>query len=267
MKKLLVVALSAMLVLGMATVSMAAVTITGEIDSTLDLTTDTASTTNGNLVFAAAINDDVSATARVNFGGAVASSDISTMDNYSVTVKLGTGSLQAGYCDLGTGGKFDVIASQAGNVGKQVTGPNVIYSMPIGDAIKVKVAYDYAAGDMGFDIGYAAEKFGVDLVYVSPSVGDATDALNGYYNVSDALVVYGQYAITPVNVDAQLGIGAKYTADWGFGELEYGYDATGVQETVIKVGYNVKPNAALVLKSVSPDGGDAANSLTLAVTF
>ena len=97
MKKLLVIALSAILVLGMAAMVMAdpAVTFKGEIDDGFD-TTHSTSATGGQVTVDAAINNNVSFTSEFTFGGFeqgfgpagfVAppnSNAVGAMDNYSV---------------------------------------------------------------------------------------------------------------------------------------------------------------------------------------
>jgi len=121
MKKLLVLALSAVLVFAMASMSMAAVAVTGEANFGLNISPSNPAPqfSDVKLVFDAAVNDVVSVNAAVkatNAGTADSADDTTAynafLDTYSASVKMATGTLKVGYFGTNFNGKTDILAKK-----------------------------------------------------------------------------------------------------------------------------------------------------------
>jgi|GEM_PF-4235307 hypothetical protein len=235
MKKLLVLAVSALLVFGMSAFAMAdpAVTLHGEIDGVADMTHST-STAGGQFTIDAAVNPNVSFESEFTWGGFnkgynatgvnpevgtdLAATAMGPTDHYFVNVKGAYGSLKTGWTDNWTGQKLDQIGSQIYNEGKR-HGANFIYTTPVFDKVSASLGYEPQTRDAAVLVDYTADKYGVEFAYSKPgdakagTIGDNgdmnitstqvngltnTDAsygVNAYYNIMNGAVVYGQYAI------------------------------------------------------------------------
>lgn len=135
MKKLLVLALSAVLVFAMASMSMAAVAITGEANFGLTISPSNPAPQSSDckIVFDAAVNDVVSVNAAIKAGNSTAvtmmvdddmdplTPDVAVsipaayfvaFDTYSASVKMATGTLKIGYFGTNFNGKTDILAKK-----------------------------------------------------------------------------------------------------------------------------------------------------------
>jgi hypothetical protein len=234
MKKLLVVALSAMLVLGMATVSMAAVTITGEANFTWDVTNE-ATSSDCKVVFDNAINDTVSVNA------AIKGSNLALgFDTYSATIKSDALTLQMGYFGTGFGGSTDLLDKVIADV---KGASNLLVTYAISDALAVKLDYLYGPGDYGFIVAYTSDAISADLGMAGGT--DPGTAINFAYTMG-AIKLYLNYETTDVDED-QI-IGALYTGDALSARLEYEV----ASETMgLKVAYTMANSVVLALKNVA----------------
>jgi hypothetical protein len=196
MKKLLMLALSAILVLGMAVIAMAApaapavpaVTLNGEIDGVAD-TTHSTSTGGGQVTVNAAINNNVSFQSEFTFGGFekgynstgvnsegtvydinnkdLNATEMGPMDHYFVNANTAIGSFKTGWVDNWTGQKLDQIGTQIYDQGKH-SGANFIYSNKVAENASVSLGYEPQTGDSAVLVDYAKEKYGVEFAYSQP---------------------------------------------------------------------------------------------------
>lgn len=240
MKKLLVLALVAIMVLSLAAASMAAVTVGGEVKVKVDLQNTTTSLDSAKVKVTAAVNDSVTGYLEIakasitDADGLTATQNSAAIGDAYIKVMIGEGTLQTGKFGFGCGG-LDLLtkacADLAGNYGQNVT----TYEMPLGDALKAKIGYAYGPGNYAFNVAYAQDAIGANLYY--QSLGGATAyALNGSYTM-DALKVYLQYGSTTASTSVTV-VGAKYSVpdtSW-FGILEYDVAGTDANAWAIRVG-------------------------------
>jgi hypothetical protein len=258
MKKLLVVALSAMLVLAYASVSMAAIAVTGEANFTYDVTNSTQSS-DCKLVFDAAVNDTVSVNAAIKGTSAgsvgtvtnvtpvdpLVSVDATTpygvvLDTFSATIQSSDAlSVKLGYFGTGFGGSTDILDKAIADV----KGPaNALISYNVSDAIAVK--FDLLYGD---PIAYA-----VILAYTSDAISadlgivDGGQALNFAYTMG-AIKAYLNYEKLEAGAQDEI-VGVVYTGDALSARLEYDAET---QTSGVKLGYTLSNGIALALKNVA----------------
>jgi hypothetical protein len=209
MKKLLAIVLTAVLVLAFAAITMAEVKVTGEANFFLNVAAPELAdlgppATHGQkgagsdckVVFDAAVNDAVSVNA------AIKSSYTAGIgwDTYSMTDKIGSGTLKVGFWGANFNGSTDILAKFQ----PELKAPAAIqYTIPFGDALAARIMYMYQ-----YDIDNNAAAYQVGVTYTSDAfvvevgqqsspdaLGDAVSgtALNFTYNLGDALKVYLNY--------------------------------------------------------------------------
>jgi hypothetical protein len=286
MKKLLVLALSAVLVFGMAAIATAApqINFKGEIDGVADTTHSTA-TAGGQVTLNSAVNDNVTFESEFTWGGfnkgygaaglapdtdGQVTNEMAVLDHYFANVKTAYGSLKAGWVDNWTGQKLDQIATNIYDQGKR-HGGNFIYTTPAFGKVSASLGYEPQTEDYAVLVDYNADKYGVEFAYSKPGDEnqDASYGLNGYYNIMDGATVYGQYAIKSATPDGDglLSVGAKYNTGKGFwGEAEYGQMINDDKDTMIEAGYYIQPNATLFVRNRNT-AGESTNYAIMAVNF
>ena len=204
MKKLLVLALSALLVLGLATVSMAAATFSGEIRvgvtgnnanvyTSPNLTSDAASNAYayGKMILSGKLGDDLTGTLvyladPVSGGIKVDESDVTFTEDWG-TVKLG-------YYGWNNNIK-DIIGTITSDVKSQT---NISFSFPISDSLKLGLAYAYTGTNnqavdnwyaeknaFGADLGWAGDTMGADLMYYNYSTDNNAWGVNAYIKLGE----------------------------------------------------------------------------------
>lgn len=226
MKKLLVLALSAVLVFAVASISMAAVAVTGEANFALQLSPSCAAPQSSDvkLVFDAAVNDDVSVNAAVKATSAgTTDSNLDTtpydafLDTYSASIKMATGTLKVGYFGTNFNGSTDILAKAIGDLKGAA---NVNYSAPFGDAITAQVQYSYmgsATSAYLLGVKYASDAIEVGVGLESAGGVSAT-AINFAYKM-DALTAYLNYENNDPAKDEIIGV--VYTAGDLTARFEY----------------------------------------------
>jgi len=232
MKKLLVLALSAVLVFAVASMSMAAVAITGEANFglTISPSNPTPQFSDCKVVFDAAVNDAVSVNAAVkatNAGTTDSGADTTGydafLDTYSASVKMGEGTLKMGYFGTNFNGSTDILGKAIGDLKGAA---NVNYSAPFGDAITAQVQYSYngsATSAYLLGVKYASDAIGVE-VGMANVAGNSATALNFSYTM-DALVAYLNYETNGAAKDQIIGV--LYTAGDLAARFEYDVVQTG----------------------------------------
>ena len=216
MKKLLVLALSAVLVLSLAAVSMAAVTLSGEVVAKYDFE-NAVDSAEGKIAFDGKVNDAVTAKIVYKYGGPGATL---VADEYWFNVAGDIGALKVGYFGYGTSGKKDIIGGTYGDL-KTEAALNYTYTA---DALTLKVWYavdsnlvgigDVLVADNAYAIGlaYDSETFGADVNFVDTQVvGDKTGySVNAYIIPVEGLTAYIHAGKNQVK--SEIGIlGAVYT--------------------------------------------------------
>ncbi|HOL08677.1 MAG TPA: hypothetical protein PLH87_00875 [Bacillota bacterium] len=216
MKKLLAVALSAVLVFAMAAVSMAEVSFSGEIKAVYNFEQNSdakADWMEGNLKINATISDSVTAFAELGIGRGVTTNDI------YIKVTGDLGELQFGRFDFGPG-VTDLLTKPLADYKGDVA---FKYSNKLTDELTVALGWihdEYAEGDdVKYDIGsyqlqvaYDTDTFGGNITVQDTNVeGDELGwALSGYYNFTETLQAYVQVGYSPYNDDEMYQIiGAK----------------------------------------------------------
>jgi hypothetical protein len=286
MKKLLVVALSAMLVLAYATVSMAAVTLTGECNVGITLAPDASKGTFSDckIVADAAINDTVSVNAAIkgtSGGTSAAVLDANgdpvvpaesvnipynvVLDTYSISNKMDMGTLKFGYFEHNLNGKTDILAKAIGGLKPAAL---IQFAANVGEGMTATVSYDYADGSNSNYI--AAFKYDVAPLMVEVGMasfaGTSGTALNVGYNIGDALTVYLNYESIPDTGAKDTIVGVLYTADALSARLEYDTVAGAVDNPMgLSVAYTAADSLVYTL-SYAKDGIVADATMKVKVT-
>lgn len=271
MKKLLVLALSALLVLGLATASMAAATLSGEIDVKVkgtnvpDLTTTPESPdgvyrdfTFGKIVLNGKLGDDLTGTLVVK--GDNVTSGVA-WDEASLLFTEDWGTFKAGYYGWNNNLK-DILDVVTNDIKSDTT---LSVGFAVTDNIKLGLAYAYtgnqynADGDYknpyAADLGFAGDNFGLNLLYFNyGDVSGDTDTAWGVnaYIVLDAFKPFAQYRSETLASDTKTNfiLGATWTpanaplearieADLST-EMDYDYTPWGV-----RLGYKLENGAKL----------------------
>jgi len=300
MKKLLVLALTVILVLSIGVIVLAdsttpATTFHGEIDGVWD-STHTTTTTGGGFTVDSAISKNISFETEFTWGGLEkgygsagvdganpSANAIGNMDHYFVSVDTGYGVLKTGWVDNWTGQDMDQLGDLLWDQGKHV-GTNLIYSYKIIDPLSFSVGYEYQTGDSGLLVDYTGANYGVEFAYAQPgsvkagsnlldgSVNtDASYGFNAYYKPFDGVQVWGQYAIkSSANMDStedgNFYIGAKYNKGTGlWGEAEY--ETLGSNNDMdLEAGYYIQPGANLFVRDRDTKGVSTTYAI-LAISF
>lgn len=297
MKKLLVLALAAIMVLSVAAVSMAAVTVGGEVNfgwNLIDSSTNTGKQTQNDFADAkvtatAELNDEVSAFAAIksdNFAGSK-----TFIDEAWVKFTEGFGTIKVGYFGWNIKENLDIINLVPDL--KTDAGFNAV--IKASDSVTIDLAagqpYDKAAdtgADGGFVYGakvkYDTDVFGVSLAMANfgnyEKGADAPMSLNGYYKM-DAFCFFLNYIpefkLSDATGNAKVKsaiIGATYdSADVPvYARLEYDVQATDNTETPygFRIGY--KLNGAKIeyqtkIDTLQPKDTKAVSYLKLNVAF
>ncbi len=286
MKKLFVIALSAMMILSMAAVSMAAnVTVGGEFNYGWELSQeankDKDAFADTKIGVTAAITDNITGFATFKSPNLLGSSIGNTyVDESWVKFNQGFGSVQVGYLPYTVDGDVDIISSLGdlknkasvavtGKVAEPVTvsgylarfDPNAAVGDDMTNQYAVSVAYDVAA-------------FGAKFNYINSDVdgAKATQSINAYYNLAPAKV-YVDYEMKPeVNGDSQDNavLGALYDGNKVYGRAEYqvvkpdGQDDANVG---FRLGYKIAKGANIEYNNCSTMGADAVSSVKLNYVF
>jgi hypothetical protein len=288
MKKLLVIALSAGMILSMAAVSMAAnVAVGGEFNYGWELSqeagTDTDAFADTKIGVTAAITDNITGFATFkspNLLGETNGNNV-YVDESWVKFNQGFGSVQVGYLPYTVDGDVDIIDSLgdlknkasvavSGKVAEPVTVSGYLARMDDGDISNdsdmtnkyaVSVAYDVAA-------------FGAKFNYINSDVdgAKATESITAYYNLAPAKV-YVDYEMKPeVSGDSQDNavLGALYDGEKIYGRAEYqvvkpdGQDDANVG---FRLGYKIAKGANIEYNNCSTMGEDAVSSVKLNYVF
>lgn len=219
MKKLLVLALSAVMVLALATVSMAAVTVSGEViakynfESALGVNSE--DKYEGKIAFDGKVNDSVTAKIVYKFDNDTAVK----VDEYWFNVAGDMGELKVGRFGWGTNGKRDIIEGTLGDLKAEA---GMGYTLKA-DAITFRAFYaadETAAGDtalgdngIGLALAYDTESFGVELVLVDTALTAVETAyvVNAYIIPMEGLTAYAQIGSDETEAEIAI-VGAVYTA-------------------------------------------------------
>jgi hypothetical protein len=270
MKKLLVVALSAMLVLAYASVSMAAITTTGEINVGLTLAPDASKGqfSDAKIVFDAAINDTVSANAAIKSGVTVLASDGTktatdvAWDTYSISSKFDMGTLKLGYFGVNLNGKTDILAK----VLPEIKPASLIqFAANVGEGMSAAISYDYQD-----EAQYIASfTYDVAPLYVQVGMencaGVSGTGLNVGYAIGDALSVYLNYESDDTDAKDTI-IGVLYTQDALSARLEMNSEKAGDNTPMgIKVAYTAANSLVYTLSYVK-DGAATDATTQIKVT-
>jgi len=287
MKKLLAIVLTAVLVLAFAAITMAEVKVTGEANFGLVLSPAelVSQFSDCKLVFDAAVNDAVSVNAAIKgamgldldaLDGSYATSF--GFDTYSVSDKIGNGTLKLGYFGTNFNGTTDILPK----VIKDLKGANNInYSTAIGDAMTVQIQYSYQTGDgfvpaaylaglkynlgdtMAFEVGMESKNFDE----LNPTENLSGTAFNFTYTAG-ALKAYLNYeSIGDLEMKDEI-IGVLYTADSGLSarfEYDLVKDAADNSPMALRVGYTV--NAITYQLDYCKVGDDSATAVKANVKF
>jgi hypothetical protein len=273
MKKLLVVALSAMLVLAYATVSMAAVTVTGECNVGLQVAPDNAQKgdmSDCKVVFDAAVNDTVSVNAAIktsfNEDAANPQTGAFGFDTYSISSKMDMGTLKFGYFEHNLNGKTDILGKVIGGLKPASL---IQFAANVGEGMTATVSYDYNDGS---NSNYVAS-FKYDVAPLMVEVGMASyagtsgTALNVGYGIGDAITVYLNYESVPDTSAKDTIVGVLYTADALSARLEYDANKEGLVENPmgLSVAYTAA-NSLVYTLTYAKDGSGADATMKVKVT-
>jgi len=279
MKKLLVVALSAMLVLAYATVSMAAITWTGEANVGLQISPDGSQGqfSDCKVVADAAINDTVSVNAAIKGGVSTLYADSATeqlstntatigLDTYSISNKFDMGTLKLGFFGVNLNGKRDIL----GCVIPELKPASMIqFAANVGEGMTAAISYDYleaAAYVASFTYDVAPLYVQVGIENYTPVTDPATipspdavsgTALNVGYNIGDALCVFLNYeTVGDLDLTDQI-VGVTYTT--GAIGLRFEYNAEQAADSNpmgLRVQYTAADSLIYTLEYVNDGSGD-----------
>jgi hypothetical protein len=287
MKKLIVVALSVVMILSFAAVSMAAtVNVGGELNFGWDLSVADEATTDLNqfadtkVGVTAALTDEVSAFA------AVKSTDFSKafIDETWVKFSEDFGSVKVGYFEYVLDGDVDIIPS----TGTDSVSNSYFLKNKAGIAAAVKVAEPITVGGylarfdpnaaVGDDMetkyavtaAYDTEAFGAKVNYVGTTEEDvdAYETVNLYYNLAPAKV-YLDYEFLGDSNDNAI-VGALYEGDKIYGRVEYQAVKPDSQDDAnigYRIGYKLGGGAKIEYNNMSINGADAVSSVKLNLLF
>jgi len=194
MKKLLVVLLSAAMVLTMAAVSMAAITVNGQLDLKYDFGTGD-SKTDTRVWFTGKVNDEVTAYLRLRGNNAQLDSEY-----YYVNIAKEFAGFQIGRWEFATDGNVDILDA-LNYLRAESKDWAVLTTLPFGDACKGYVWYEptdaggsYNNYAVGF--GYTGGNWGVDAFYINDDTDndDTGYAVNLYIAPVDAFKAYLHFA-------------------------------------------------------------------------
>jgi len=276
MKKLLAIVLSAVLVLAFAAITMAEVKVTGEANFGLILSPAevVSQFSDCKLVFDAAVNDAVSVNAAIK--GAIAYDPDAVeyaygfgFDTYSVSNKIGNGTLKLGYFGTNFNGTTDILPK----VIKDLKGANNInYSTAIGDAMTVQIQYSYQTGDGVVPAAYLAGlKYNLgDAMAFEVGIENKDEVSATAFNftyTAGALKAYLNYeTISDLELKDEI-IGVLYTADSGLSaRFEYDVEKVGDSSPMaLRVGYTV--NAITYQLDYLKIGDDSATAVKANVKF
>lgn len=245
MKNLLAIVLSAVLVLSFAAVSMAAITVTGEVNVGLTLAPEASKGqfSDAKVVFDAAINDTLSANVAIkgtNAGSTDNDGDTTgynvVLDTYSISNKFDMGTLKLGYFGANLNGKKDILGVAIGEIKPAAL---IEFAANVGEGMKVAVDYDYQTTSnyiasftydvaplwvqvgmsnqatvtgTALNVGYALGAFTPYLVYQTE--GDDKTQLLGVLYTADALSARFEYnMVKDVNDNSPMGLKVAYTAE------------------------------------------------------
>lgn len=270
MKKLLVVALSAMLVFAVSAVSMAAVTWTGECNVGLQLAPDTAKGdfSDCKVVADAAINDTLSVNAAIK--GTSALVYIPFFDTYSISNKFDMGTLKLGYFEVNLNGKKDILGV---NLVALKPASLIQFAANVGEGMTAALSYDYNDGETAQYV--ASFKYDVAPLFVEvgmSNVGDVSGtALNVAYTIGESITPYLTYQ-TDENDGATQILGVLYTSGAISARLEYDLDDNdGALESNplgLRLQYTAANSLIYTLEHVDAgDGTDAAMKVKVTAKF
>ena len=284
MKKLLVIALSAMMIFSMAAVSMAAnVTVGGEFNYGWGLTVaddkteDTDAFADSKIGVTAAINDKITGFATFK------STDFNTtfVDESWVKFNEGFGTVQVGYFGYTVDGDVDIISS----LGDIKNKASVAVSGKVAEPVTVSgylarfdpntlTVGDDMTNEYAVSVAYDTASYGAKLNYINSTEdgAEASETLNLYYNLAPAKV-YLDYEMKPeVAGDSQDNavLGALYDGNKLYGRAEYqvvnpdGQDDANIG---FRLGYKIAKGANIEYNSCSTAGADAVSSVKLNYVF
>lgn len=285
MKKLLVVALCALMVLSFAVVSMAAVAVSGESNFKWTLGPEGTEDESGDakVKFTADVSDTMQIVTVLK--GGTGASDVN-VDEAWASFKADTITTKVGFFGFNLDGDVDIIPSL--NELKHDAGISV--SAKAADAITVAGylarfgALD-ADGDWGwqqdyaFSVAYDTDSFGGKLAYSATSIEETAGilSLSGYYKM-DAFKAYLTYESIGEQLGVDIGsnavLGAMYDSDTIYGRLEIQVVQTELQADAevganqgFRVGYKINPNAKVEYNTKTIGDLDPESSIKLCVTF
>ena len=284
MKKLLVIALSAMMILSMAAVSMAAnVTVGGEFNYGWGLTVaddkteDTDAFADSKIGVTAAINDKITGFATFK------STDFNTtfVDESWVKFNEGFGTVQVGYFGYTVDGDVDIVSS----LGDIKNKASVAVSGKIAEPVTVSgylARFDPNTVTVGDDmtnqyavsVAYDTASYGAKLNYINSTEdgAEASETLNLYYNLAPAKVYLDYEMLPEVAGDSQNNavLGALYDGNKLYGRAEYQVVKPDGQDDAnigFRLGYKIAKGANIEYNSCSTAGADAVSSVKLNYVF
>lgn len=264
MKKLLVVALSAMLVFAVSAVSMAAVTLTGEANVGLTLAPDAikGNFSDCKIVADAAVNDTVSVNAALKASNTAAGLG---WDTYSISSKFDMGTLKLGYFGHALGGKKDILTV----VIPELKPAGLIqFAANISEGMTATVSYAY--GNTVSDY-VASFKYDVAPLFVEVGISNQSEvsgtALNVGYTIGEAITPYLCYQTIPDTEAKTTLVGVVYTSGAISARLEYDTQkyTIGPDEVNgmgLKVAYTAGNGLIYTLSNVTDAADGAAEATT-----
>ncbi len=284
MKKFLVITISAIMILSMAAVSMAAVTVGGESNFGWNMSPDTAQDEFGDakVTVTADVNDStqIFTALKGNTGGAVAVDEAwASFKTDSLTTKVGNfGFNLDGDVDIIT--TLDEIKQDAGiSVAAKVSDAMTVsgYLARFGDA--VGTADNEMQNNYALSVAYDTDSLGGKLAYSASTVEDTAGimSLSGYYKMG-AFKPYVTYESFGEQLGVEIGnnavLGAMYDGEKIYGRAEFQVvqkdtesDAEVAGNQGFRIGYKINPNAKVEYNTKTIGDNDAESSIKLNVIF
>ncbi len=300
MKKLLVIALSVVMVFAFAAVSVAEVKATGQVQLKYNTSDEDGvddydefeiyagvegninDSVSGKVVFRADLGHDTVTTSKTTENGDDTYSDVSSLnkdvyaDEYWINIANTWGNIKLGYWDLDTDGERDIVSGAFGDINSDVA---------IDYTFKVENFYGglwYSAnecddeegvGDGAYvvTLGYGNEKVGIEGNFVDTAIDtegyDTGYTANLYFAPVESVKFYTTYGVGAASDDTYGVFGAKVTGGPWVVRAEYGYgdDSTNGSDYGVQVYYNAANGITYRLTHAYDDSADVTTDQIKAV--
>jgi hypothetical protein len=293
MKKLLVFAITAVMILSMAAISMAETTVGGELNFGYQL--ENAGAAKGDFGDAK-ITTNVKLGDNFNVFGAFKASDVTNkigFDEVWGKFSEGFGTVQVGYWGQNTKDNMDILSAH--NDIKPAEAIKATFNVAKGVTVagylsRPNMGTEDQGNLYGINPAYANDKWGVDAYYVASSedgyaLNDVSNpansvmAVNGFFNLNTAAKVYANYtSVEPVTGDNvnKAYVGLSYdSADMPvYARVEAQVEKPDGQDSNalgFRVGYKINNNARIQYENINTgvlgDDTDKTSTLKLNVLF